>query len=316
MAIQKSVKFTAGVLFVILPMNGCVSGRAMSLDSNTGDSDTGDLDTGDSDTGDSDTSDSSCGTCGIDMQNIPDGPLCIGEDCTDGLADSRLSVYTPSGSSPSLGLAAGDVVRVFGHEFGCSDAGPWFVVRDMADGQLVAATFKSWYPSEEWFAEFGETRQTATAPLMILVDDFGLCSPYDAGCDNATYDQRGAFELNDGETVARVLDHGVGWAPRGYHVDVPYWEIGTSDCGGDGTTGQVYIHRSDCGEACPAPDFATSCEPETIEASDAFSFHVFDYDDECIGDDFDAQCVVLPAEPADPNQPSIPLDCVFSDPLE
>ncbi len=77
----------------------------------------------------------------------------------------------------------------------------------------------------------------------------------------------------------------------------------------------VYIHRSDCGEACPEPDFAATCEPETTEATDSFGFHVFDYDDQCIGDNFDAQCVVLPAEPAD-YPLRFPLDCVFTDPLE
>lgn len=283
---------------------GCGPGRVMTLDTDSAGTDTGD-------TGQAP---------GIDMMKVPDVPLCIEGTCTDGVADALLSVQTHTGGSPSLGLAVGDVVRVFGHDYVCWEDcwDSWVVVRDLADGDLVAATFGRPYPSAEVVVGFGETPQSLTAPLLVSSDGFDLCAPYDAGCDNGTYKQRGALEFGDGEALGRVLDHGVGWAPRGYHVDVPNWIIGTADCQVALYAGRVYIHRGGCGEDCPDPDFVSTCAAETSETFDGFVFTVLDYvqgPDES-SDDYDAQCLVLASEPSEANTLSIPLDCVFTDPLE
>ncbi|MFV8754121.1 hypothetical protein ACNOYE_26545 [Nannocystaceae bacterium ST9] len=289
---------------------GCAPEGMTSLDSS--ESDTGEGNDGDSD------SDSSEG----DTESDGGGPLCIADECIDGVADSILHAQTPSGGSPSLGLAPGDPLRVFGVDHYCWDDcwDDWFVVRDLANAELVAAGFGHPFPTDELLLEFGETPQSWTAPLTIDSGDFGLCPPYDSGCGTNTFKQRGALELDDGEAVARVLDHGVGWAPRGYHVDLPRWLLGDADCQFMLWAGRAYVHRSDCGEDCPTPHFADTCEPNVEippEAADFVEFSVIGFVHERErSDGYDALCVVLSVEPDGPSAANVMLDCVFSDPLE
>ena len=216
----------------------------------------------------------------------------------------------------SLGLELGTHVRIFGREYICGDSpcsSDWGVMRDMANGEMIAASFGRPVPSANTLANYGETPESWIAPLSFEWNEYDLCEPFDSGCGNNTFFQRAAVQFSAGQEIGRVLDRRTGWGPLGYHVGARRWESGDADCQfALWWYADMYVRRTGCEGDCPEPTFANSCEPELPLAEIGFAnFHF--YDPPNGGDthfNYDMQCLVLDIVVESESQERVFLDCV------
>ncbi|PRP93678.1 hypothetical protein [Enhygromyxa salina] len=215
-----------------------------------------------------------------------------------------------------MGLALGDHVRIFGHDFICEDSPcpkDYGVMRDMATGELVVATFGHPIPGASTLSSHGETPESWLAPLTFDWNEYDLCDPVDAGCGNDTVLQRAAVQFEDGDDFGRVLDRRTGWAPLGYHVGVRNWESGDADCQFElWYYAAMYVHRTNCDGDCPAPTIAQQCEaqlPLNQIGYVSISFSNPPNEGET-SFSYDLECLVLDVVVDSASQARVKLDCV------
>jgi hypothetical protein len=237
-------------------------------------------------------------------------PLCIDDQCTDELVETRLNYTIQNFEFPGAAFAVGTKLRIFGHEYPCFDspcAMSWAVIRDFATGELISAYFGKPYPSAQVLSNYGETPESWLAPLTVDAGDHGNCEPYDSGCGDGTVLQRGAVDFTASEQTARILDGTSGWAPAGYYANVSDWTLGDASCQYALWSGRANVIRASCEGDCPGPDFAEGCGP-TVEPHDGFSIKYLGLIDYAEGS-FDGVCQVVSLV-----DQQVSLDCAYSDP--
>ena len=191
--------------------------------------------------------------------------LCVGDECVDGVKDMTLTFTLDQVEFRRHAFKKGAKLQLNGRVPGCYDSPcsrPSHYVRSMRTGQLLAASFGG-IPS--WVRTADGIDRAPLRPVVYQEAESGLCTPYDAGCEDGTVYEQATLDISlsndDSDDFGRLVSRTAGWAPGGYHVNVGSLLLGTYSCDGP-EQGVTYIIRDACDadSDCPEPTVMSSCD--------------------------------------------------------
>ena len=242
--------------------------------------------------------------------------LCIDEECVDGQQDIVLDFYLNNAEFRANAFKPGTKIHMSGREVLCFDSPcsrPYAVARSVNPDRLLAASFGNPQPGS--FSDL----DGPLAPLSIAQGE-DLCEPYDAGCEDDTVYQRGAFRVVSHDDAhpgeAQVLDRNNGWAPGGFLVSARSYILGNASCQLSLDRGSVSIIRDACDadSDCPEPTSVDSCGPSD-SGFDFFRARLLSEEEGEPYGAYDALCEVLSSTEIPHNaydRHQVALDCVYN----